>query len=373
MIDCISRMHLLDSFQTHKQTDGAGSGPGGRTGRTLVFRLSSLGDVILASSVLHPRIFAGPVDWVVAREFASLLRGHPMVGRVWEFDRKAGLAGWIELCRTLRAEGYTQVLDLHGSLRTRVAQAWFKTTGPGRAPRWRRFSKERWRLYGIYLFKKVWPKAWRPRLFVERFSRFAGGAGTERPDLTHLLRPETRAESRAVTAETGFPGPKSYYCVMPGSKWAGKRWAADKYLEVIREAPGIPVVLGGAQDSESHELVQMMKAQGIVHYSGVGRWSLPEVATVLAGSTGYVGNDTGLAHLAEALGVPALVVYGPTTPEMGFGPWRKESRTVGLNLGCRPCGKDGRRCYRPKQKYLCMTGLDASEVARRMRELGRPQ
>jgi hypothetical protein len=56
---------------------------------------------------------------------------------------------------------------------------------------------------------------------------------------------------------------------------------------------------------------------------------------------------------------------------MGFGPWREQSRAAGdSQLACRPCGKDGRRCYRPVKKYLCLSGLDAADVAKRFREMG---
>jgi heptosyltransferase-2 len=160
---------------------------------------------------------------------------------------------------------------------------------------------------------------------------------------------------------------------MPGSRWQGKRWAPEKFLAVIRACGGMAVVLGGPGDKESFALVEMLLAEGVPHVSGVGRWDLPAVAQVLAHSTGYLGCDTGLAHLAEAVGVPALVVFGPTSPEMGFGPWRPESRSAGMDLWCRPCGKDGRRCYRPVNKYLCMTGLETSSVANQFRITQRAQ
>jgi len=132
------------------------------------------------------------------------------------------------------------------------------------------------------------------------------------------------------------------------------------------------VVLGGAKDPGSRELVALLDKTGMSHFSGVQKWDLVEVAGVLAGADAYLGNDTGLAHLAEAVGVPVLVVFGPTAPEMGFGPWHEQSRSIGLTeLGCRPCGKDGRRCYRLTQKYLCMTGLKAEDVAESFRQLGR--
>lgn len=332
--------------------------------KVLVFRLSSLGDVILASSVLGPGIFADPVDWVVAEEFAPLLKGHPGIGRLWEFRRTDGLKGWFALCRRLRAQRYDEVLDLHGSLRTRVARLVFLFGGSAllATTRWRTFSKERWRLYGLYLFKRYWSSAWRPRQFVQRFTRFAGGSGSERPDLTHLVR----GSAAAASPLQGFQAPKSYYCVMPSSKWSGKCWPAYNYLQVIKEVrDSVPVILGGSNDANSHELVELLKKEKLPHESGVGRWDLRQVPRVLAGARAYLGNDTGMAHLAEAVGVPALVIYGPTSPEMGFAPWRKQSAAIGwTELPCRPCGKDGRSCYRPVRKYLCLNGLEVQQVAR---------
>jgi heptosyltransferase-2 len=161
---------------------------------------------------------------------------------------------------------------------------------------------------------------------------------------------------------------------MPGSKWVGKCWPAAKYLEVCLAAfqeKRIAVVLGSARDPGSQELVDLLSKAGVPHVSGVGKWDLVQGAGALSRADAYLGNDTGLAHLAEALGVPALVIYGPTTPEMGFGPWRERSAAVGLvDLGCRPCGKDGRRCYRPVKKYLCMNGLGADEVSDRFKRMG---
>jgi heptosyltransferase-2 len=350
----------LASSSSSSPSSFAASASSRKPVKTLVFRLSSLGDVILASSVLGSGAvasgsFGGPVDWVVASEFAPLLRGHPGIRKLWEFDRSSGFEGWKALCRELAAEGYDEVVDLHGSLRTRVARVFFCVFGrPSLAVmRWRTFSKQRWRLYGLYLFKRLWPEAFRPRLFVERFARFAGGTGGERPDLTHLV-------------SGGEAGSAPYYCVMPSSRWPGKCWSAAKYLQVIRETRGaVPVILGGARDEGSLELLELLKKENLPHRSGVGVWSLSEVAQVLHGARAYLGNDTGLAHLSEALGVPALVIYGPTTPEMGFGPWRKQSAVAEWKgLSCRPCGKDGRRCYRPVQKYLCLTGLETAPVSR---------
>lgn len=338
--------------------------------KRLVLRLSSLGDVILATSTLSVwNESHATVDWVVALEFSDVLEGHPGIRKIWKFDRRAGLRAWWALCCDLRAEGYDEIWDLHSTLRTGVARFCFWLGSHKRSVtdyRWQRIGKGRWKLWGLFALKSRWPKRWQPAPFVGRFARFVGGAGTERPSLQHLVGPLPAriADNAAFFLKNGA------YCVMPGSKWQGKRWPAEKYLEVIRRTPGVPVVLGGAGDADAFELLDMLRLAKLVHISGVGVWSLREVASVLAASRGYLGNDTGLAHLAEAVGVPALVVFGPTSPEMGFGPWRQESGAIGVPLWCRPCGKDGRRCYRPVRKYLCMTGLDPAEVSRHFAALG---
>src|SRR5262245_39688011 len=98
--------------------------------RVLIFRLSSLGDVVLSTAALSVARLApleeGPfVDWVVSTEFTQLLEGHPAVRKVIPFDRKGGLPAWLKLCQELYAEGYAEVIDLHSSLRTALARLLF--------------------------------------------------------------------------------------------------------------------------------------------------------------------------------------------------------------------------------------------------------
>lgn len=331
---------------------------------TLVIRLSSLGDVIQASSALS--VLDGPVDWVVAREFAGVLRGHPSIRHLWEFDRSEGLRGWWRLCRQLKARGYAQALDLHGSLRSRLAR-WFFRILPGPSVPWRRIRKYRFRLTGFYIFKKAWPRRWLPPAKVAEFSRVAGGSDRGRPDLTFLARtPEARAALELAREQTSPQG--DYYCVMPASRWSSKQWPVRRYVELIQTLSqsqpqlGRPVILGTGKDGASRELVALLRAEGLPFVDGVGRWTLSEAAGVLSAAKAYLGSDTGLAHLSEALGVRAWVIFGPTVPEMGFGPWREESVSVGKDLWCRPCGKDGRNCHRISQRHACLKELKAHEV-----------
>ena len=81
--------------------------------KRLIIRLSSLGDVILATSALSlpPASKSDETHWVVAREYSGLLKGHPRLTKVWEFDRSkgGGILAWLSLCEKLWNEGFTEV------------------------------------------------------------------------------------------------------------------------------------------------------------------------------------------------------------------------------------------------------------------------
>ena len=323
--------------------------------RKLIFRLSSLGDVILASSILKTLDPGQVIDWVISSEFAELLEGHPRIGKLWRFDRREGLRSWLRLCREIWAEDYDEVFDLHKTLRTRIARVFlsFKFLSSSTRvplPRWRSISKQRFRLLGFFTFKSIWPTSCRPDPWFKRFSECFGAGKASSPDLSHLL------------GESPLREVSDYYCVMPSSKWKSKEWSPEKYVDLIRRLKGMPVILGSAQDQASKLLVSLLQANNIDCISGVGKWSLKEVGTVLAGSRALIGGDTGLAHLAEAVGTSVITLFGPTVPTMGWGPLRADSLSVGLPLWCRPCGKDGRNCFRPIQRYKCLSHLEVDSV-----------
>lgn len=338
--------------------------------KRLILRLSSLGDVILSSAALEAPYSTNGVDWVVAKEYAEVLRGHPRIIHLWEYDRKAKGAGafaWFRFARRLWDENYSEIFDLHGSIRTLVLRVLFLIWGAREKRKfsWSRASKQRVRTFGLLIFKRWWPKRFRCQLQVSVFGQLLGGSGEERPNLSHLLNPEW-----VPPKEIAAISEQSYVCVMPGSNWPGKTWAGEKYFAVLKTLGVFPVVMGQPNDPECSKLTRLLVREEVPHYSGVGKWSLLDVAQVLSRANAYLGSDTGLAHLAEAVGTPIAVIYGPTSPGLGFEPWRQGSRTIGVHLSCRPCGKIGKYCFRPVRKFLCLKMLEPVEVLRQLKSGG---
>jgi len=332
--------------------------------KRLIYRLSSMGDVILSQSALEVP-YSGTTDWVTLSEFKALLENHPRLSRVWTFDRKKeGLREWIRLNSRLTELGYDEVLDLHSSYRTRVAywvfraHAWFAGK---RMPTWKRLRKARWRRWGYLIFKRAWPADWRPRALRRSCARLAGGTGVERPNLRHLIGepPETlRAD----------PLPEPYYVVMPASAWPGKQWPVAYYSEFVRKfGDGLAVIAGTAKDEASNELVRRLRKENAVHRDAVGKFDLKQTAWLLARARFLIANDTGLSHLAEAVGTPVIAFYGPTRWDFGFGISDPKSKALESDVWCSPCSKDGTLCYRLTNRFAClksMTPSRAIEVAR---------
>jgi heptosyltransferase-2 len=142
-----------------------------------------------------------------------------------------------------------------------------------------------------------------------------------------------------------------------------KRWGAGRYLELAHslvDAHGCHVVLVG--DRHDAAITGAIAAELGAHATDVaGRSTLVETAAWIERCDGFVGNDSGLMHLAEAVGVPVTGIFGPTVETFGYYPALRESKTIERALPCRPCSRNGARpCPRTTQE--CLTAIDAAAV-----------
>ena len=101
------------------------------------------------------------------------------------------------------------------------------------------------------------------------------------------------------------------------------------------------------------------------HVSDIaGQTSLMETAAVLRRARAFIGNDSGLMHLAEAVGVPVIGLFGPTVDAFGYFPALEGSKVIERELDCRPCSRNGSRpCPRGTQECLIDIPVDAAEQA----------
>ena len=342
--------------------------------KKLVFRLSSLGDVILSQSVLSSFRNTDEIHWVVSSEFSGLLEGHPRIKKIWEFDRKkSNLSDWIKLCTLLHSLQFVEVIDLHKTWRTKFARIlfWYLSSKNFKYTyEWKTIKKERIKRALYFTFKSITPKNLRPK----HLSQLAFETLKYKNNHTYNIRLDWLTK-KGETRKTEIYKYKTPISIMPASAWPGKQWPEVEFqrlCEYYIQKKQTVVILGTEKDISSRDLYKKLseKYPEYVMNATLG-YSLAETAYILSKSQFLVSNDTGIAHLAESVGCKVIGIYGPTKPDMGFGLRNNDSISINSSLWCSPCSKDGSWCFRKgESKYLCIKNVSADDVISKIRANG---
>ncbi|GIX46473.1 MAG: glycosyl hydrolase [Candidatus Tectimicrobiota bacterium] len=331
----------------------------------LLVRLSSIGDILLTTPVLRLLRQACPqarLDFALKAPYADLLRANPCVDRLLLVPPGESLrAMW----RRLRQQRYDLVLDWQRTLRSRVLLWGVRAT--------HRLAYNKRTVRRALLVHLGWnllrPPLAVPELYARPLRRL--GLTAPLPPLEMHLTPESQAAAAAYLEQALPAGQRQpLLAVAPGARWATKRWPAERFAAVaqaLADAHGAAVVLLGDADDVplAQAICQQLRAPVL---DGTGRLSLMQTAALLQRCRLLLSNDSGLMHLAAALRVPVVAVFGPTVAEFGFYPFQATAQVVSLALPCRPCSTKGsRRC--PRQHHQCMRGLSSEQVLDAARQL----
>jgi heptosyltransferase II len=179
------------------------------------------------------------------------------------------------------------------------------------------------------------------------YARLAEAPGTEPRQPLPQPRLQVSAEEIAAV-KARFRLPDGYTVLCPGAEYGpAKRWP---YFAELSKRLGAPAVaLGAAGDVAS--------AQGIKGTNLVGKTSLDEALALIAGARSVVSNDSGLMHVAAALGRPLVALFGSSSPEH-TPPASAAARVLWLRVECSPCHQ--REC--PLGHFKCMKDMDVEMV-----------
>jgi heptosyltransferase-2 len=200
-----------------------------------------------------------------------------------------------------------------------------------------------------------------------RLAAAAGAAPPAAPDVAWPISDEVRESARVRLDAAGWKGGPFAAAHVASFAHAAKRWDLGRFAAVFDALDvrhGLPVVLLGSagERSVNGEAADLAKKALVLDLSGAT--SLPEALGVLAEARLFLGNDSGLAHLAGAAGTPSVVVFGSTDPE-ATRPWdgpRGDKRPVRLAVVrrrtlCAPC----RFAVCPID-HACMEGVAPEDV-----------
>jgi len=197
--------------------------------------------------------------------------------------------------------------------------------------------------------------------------------GSREPELT---APADAVESaRRLLAGRGWTGDRRLVGIAPGAAYGGaKRWPPERFARVIaalNEDHGLTCVLvGGDADSttamaieaELGKINRRPPAGALINL--VGRTDLPQLCGVVALGAAFVSNDSGAMHVAAALGVPVVALFGPTNERATSPVGRRATRVLTSPAWCRPCML--REC---PLDHRCLSGITVDRVVGAVKEL----
>lgn len=344
-----------------------------RSGPILILRFSSLGDIVLtepATRILKGSFPHCEIHYLTRSDYCDIVRSFEAVDRVIPYDAGTGLGGLFKTALTLRKEHYRFIIDLHGSIRSILTRL-IVPSGQTRKIRkngLRRFFLVKWKVGK----GGTWPTA--GDRYLDCIPVLAGHTAPIRPsievspgalkDAERLLRGET------VPVEESALARKPYLALAPGAKWHTKMWPAERFAELgtrLGEVTGLKTILIGSVEDRTLCASVAERIEAPVR-DLAGKTTIMEAAAVLARSAVLVTNDTGLMHLAAAVGTPVLAIFGPTSRELGFYPNGDRFSIVEVDLPCRPCTtKGGEVC--PVGTHDCMMKIAPDQVLEKVLEL----
>jgi heptosyltransferase-2 len=320
--------------------------------KVVVIRFSSLGDCTLLCPFLgHLKACgASEISVVTKRAYVELFAAAPAVDRIVAFDEVAGWRGLAGVVRSVRDDSRV-VIDAHNTMRSRVVA---RALG-GSTARLQKYYRER---LGLILIKRA---AEVPAV-SRRYSALGEALGFPPLDVTTGGIEVPASILRRMRDQLSGVG-STWVAMAPGSRWPMKRWAAEKFAELARRIAqrhdcGL-VLLGDRRDAASSGIVAAALGRRVVDLTG--RTGILEAAAALRHSMAFVGNDSGLMHLAEAVGTPVVALFGPTVEQFGYYPSLPSSKVVERDIGCRPCSRNGSRPC-PKRTQECLRDIPVDPV-----------
>ena len=280
--------------------------------RILLVRLSSLGDVLHTFPAVTDIRRAFPdatVDWAVEEVYFPLVRMHPGVTHAIPFALRRWRREWYrarawrefgEFRAALRARPYDAILDTQGLLKSALVAKLARGPVHGFGPRTARESFVT-RFYATtYEFAPADHK-------IERYRAIAARA------LGYTPQPGVEYGIDAPPAPTHAP--RERYCVLLHSTArAGKLWGEDQWIELARalESRGLVCVLPWGADDERARSERI--ASALTRAVIPPRMSIEDAAGLIGRAAAVLGVDTGLMHLAAALGVPVVGIFCDSEP-----------------------------------------------------------
>ena len=318
--------------RTSRQSRGAFMMPDYR--HILLIKPSSLGDIVhtmpTCASIrrTYPR---ARLTWLVKRQWASLIERIDGVDRVWPVE--STFTGWLSEVPALRAEGFDLVVDLQGLFRS-AAIGWLSG-----APLLVGFANGREGSPWLYSRRVSVPQL--EMHAVDRYlllAKAVGAVKSSEPEFRFRIPQNDYEEVDRLLSRSGVAPGTSWVAMSVSARWPTKRWPAESFAEVAdrlqQEGYGAVVMIGGPDErADVVAVIRMMKTPA---FDLSGATTVGLLPALLSRASLLLTNDSGPMHVAAAVGVPVVALFGPTSA-VRTGPYGIGHDVLTGKVHCSPC------------------------------------
>lgn len=309
----------------------------GRVRRVLIVRLRSIGDTVLATPSLHAlRRFlpAARIDILLEDWVAPVLDGCADVDNVLTIERGSTVAR-ARLARSLRATDYDVAYNLHGGTTATLLM---------------RAARARQRVgYADYQYSRLLNHAAPPATLlwgqekthsVEQQLALLGWTGvpvSDRPPTRLTVTEEAALSVSKRLAACGLKEGVPFALVHPAAAFESKQWATQNFARVAESLAARDLRVVAIAAPSQAPLLAALQAECAVGVEAFTDFSLPEVTALNARARIFVGNDSGIAHIAAAVRTPSVIVFGSSNIAH-WRPWTTApAEVVREEMPCAPC------------------------------------
>lgn len=319
--------------------------------KILIVRFSSIGDIVLTSSVvraLKQQIPNVELHYITKKQFAPILIDNPHIQKVYSIEKSIE-----EVLGSLQNEKYDWLVDLHHNLRTAglKRKLGVKSTS---------FNKLNIRKFLLVKFKiDRMPKLH----VVERYFKAVEvlGVKNDHQPGDYFITENDKVDT---ISEFGLE-PKSYIAIAIGAQFKTKQMPVDLLVDLIEKIKKPVVLVGGIIDRNA-ALEILSKSSNRDLINTCGDYNLNQSASIVKQSAKLLTNDTGMMHIAACMNIPIVSVWGNTTPSLGMFPYYPNQPNMFSiheveGLSCRPCSKIGYQTC-PKKHFKCMNDQNLENI-----------
>jgi lipopolysaccharide heptosyltransferase II len=321
--------------------------------KILVVLHGSIGDVTRAlplAGLLRARFPRASLAWSVEPPCLPLVQLCRAIDEIIVFNRPAGLPAFVRFLRAVRARRFDLVLDLQRHLKSGFISRW--SGAPYRLGFHPSDSKEfNWIFNNLHI-----PSTGGSGPKILHYLKFAEFFGIPAEPVKWELQLTAEDEVRAKGLLGDSQGKPAVLFV--GSRWESKQWFAAQIAHAaseIRSRYGLEIVfLGAASDRVLSQEAERLAVSPVINLAG--QTTLRDAIAIITRARFCVGPDTGLMHIAAAVGTPVISLWGATEP-VRTGPYGFGDLVIRGKADCSPCYR--RHCAIGR---VCMQSIDTGAI-----------